>query len=277
MQEKISCVHFPSQNCLSTHRAVPSQPSAAPRITITHRLTPGPIQYQDYGIDLSRRFLPGQVTDHAHQSSDFLRAKTDGQASKGAHPAPPSRPVSQNQPNPTEIINRRLRYGIDEVLGQLADTFREVGGGALAAELEHLREYTWELVEDITSRNDTPPTAAVDAVDNRPKPSPLPVPRLQGPQAGPTGDERKRWSNEETRIMDENQGVSSKRKRPADTQGEGEVEEAQQPQRVFRGRVQPEQGAAEAERDTSPESSELSQLLDKARERIHEWMREDGL
>ncbi|KAK4214381.1 muts domain V-domain-containing protein, partial [Rhypophila decipiens] len=115
-QEKVTCAHFASDNVFDQYQVR--------EVNISHHLRPGPIQYQDYGVDLARRFLPQTVVDVAEQVSGFLRGKTQTHATP--RPAAPA------------TMRSRLVTGVSEVLHKLYDASPGGSSASLAMELKKL-------------------------------------------------------------------------------------------------------------------------------------------
>lgn len=250
----VTCVHFDSKNAPDPYQAVRE-------VNISHRLVPGPIVYQDYGIDLARRFLPHTVVNFAEQVSDFLRGTTQSQA-----PLP--------GPDTPSTMRRRLIIGVLEILTQLQDAATGGPSAALARELQSLQITAREMEEGMAGPATTPPSAPIDApasAPTRPMPSFGLRSLLSGPQTGPTAEQRERWALEEHRVMAANTRVWPGNKRPKEEEKDISAGEFERPPKVSRGR------AARSSRDVSPEPEELTRELDRARKRLREWEREDSI
>lgn len=256
--------------------------TGACQITITHTLAPGPMQYRDYGIDLSRRFLPEQITDFAHQVSDFLRNKTNRLPDDdAAHPV-------------TSAISMlsKLKLGVQDIVKRLAQTSDEVDTDALAIEMKKLQVTALKRKDGLSALTTTPLAAAHNAIAHLPKALTPPMPRMQRPRGGPTEEQLMRWREEERRVMYDNQCLSVQKKGAPEERNEAGVKVAEPPRRVYRGRVEAKMEAvAVAAVDPAAEvntegleeemelddEAELSQILDEARGKVHGWLKEDGL
>ncbi|KAK3382701.1 muts domain V-domain-containing protein, partial [Lasiosphaeria ovina] len=76
-------VHFEGRSVMSTDTA---------QISLPHRLSSGPVEETDYGLDLSRRFFPPRIVRNAEKVSGFLQSR---QIAK--EPGPMSREAKQNK------------------------------------------------------------------------------------------------------------------------------------------------------------------------------------
>lgn len=271
----ITCRHFTAQ--------ADSDPNTGTRqITITHNLAAGPMQYRDYGIDLSRRYLPENITNFAHQVSDFLRYKASNAPEEDA-----ARPSS----SATGMFNK-LKFGVRDIVKRLAKASDDVDSGTLAIEMKKLQMAALKRKDDLSAHVTAPPPAAHNAITHLPKALPPPVPQLHRPGGRPTEEQLMRWREEEKRVMHNNLPLSPRKRGDPKEQKEAEVEAAETPRKVYRGRVEvkpvalvtaPEEPAVGVNRGTLEEDIELddfaevSQMLENARGKVHAWLEEDGL
>ncbi|KAK4098573.1 hypothetical protein N658DRAFT_454814, partial [Parathielavia hyrcaniae] len=81
------------ESVLSIHLSSDSNKDAdVAQISLPHTLAPGPVKNEDYGLDLSRRFLFERVVNNAERVCKFLR---DGNSIKA--PGPATRTMKQNK------------------------------------------------------------------------------------------------------------------------------------------------------------------------------------
>jgi len=264
----VTCRHFVAQ--------ADSDPNTETRqITITHTLAPGPMQYRDYGIDLSRRFLPENVTGFAHQVSDFLRSKTNDA---------PEDDAARNTTSSTNMLGK-LKLGIRDIVKRLAKSSEDVDGATLAIEMKKLQIAASKREEGLSAVVTTPTPSTHHAITHMPRALPPPMPRLPTPKGGHAGEQLMRWREEEDRVMYDNTHLPSQKKGAPEGVKETGAKAAEPPRRVYRGRVEARSQAAvpaaveptlgaEMELD---DPLELSQMLGEARGKVHAWLREDGL
>jgi DNA mismatch repair protein MSH4 len=118
------------------------------QISLPHTIAPGPVKDEDYGLELSRRFLPERVVNNAERVCKFLR---DGNSTKP--PGPATRAIKQS----------KLILALPDLLKQ-ADS-SAMDDSALASYVKKLQtEFTIrmniaddETEEDQTTAKDTPP------------------------------------------------------------------------------------------------------------------------
>ncbi|KAM7214832.1 MutS domain V domain containing protein [Rhypophila decipiens] len=247
-QEKFTCAHFASDNVFDQYQVR--------EVNISHHLRPGPIQYQDYGVDLARRFLPQTVVDVAEQVSGFLRGKTQTHATP--RPAAPA------------TMRSRLVTGVSEVLHKLYDASQGDSSASLAIELKKLQDAARDMEEGVAGITISPPSALANVPASK---HPMSLSGLSNllsrASTGPTEERRRRWAQEEHRVMAVNTDVPPGTKRSNGIEKGASSDEVERPRKVVRG-------SAGSSRDTLTELAELTQQLDEARSRLREWEREDG-
>ncbi|KAM7200204.1 MutS domain V domain containing protein [Naviculisporaceae sp. PSN 640] len=251
-EDAVTCVHFDSKN-------VPDPDNIVREVNISHTLMPGPIRYQDYGVDLASRFLPQAVVNCAGQVSAYLLGTSQ---SEGASPRLAT----------ADTIRHRLFTGMFGVLTNLQHQASAIPLPSLAREVQRLQIAAREMEEGVAGPASTPRSVSADAPSPR---SPMTSPGLRnllsGPQTGPSAEQRERWAREEHRVMAANTLVQPGTKRPKGKEREVSTDEIERPRKVFRG------SAAGSSRAVTTEPEEFTRELDAARNRLREWEREDNI
>ena len=187
---------------LNVHVAGESSKSGdTAQITLPHKIAPGPVKSEDYGLDLSHRFLPNHVVKNAEQVCKFFRDTT---FSKAAGPA--TRAVKQN----------KLILALPDLLKQAQSSTMD--DSALSSYLKKLQtEFTIRI--NIADDDDAPEDQARD------KAKVANLPTLQKPSKDDLEEWKKKCDASERRVMSANVVQSQERKRPG---SEYETNEGQQ-------------------------------------------------
>ncbi|KAH6854069.1 muts domain V-domain-containing protein [Chaetomium sp. MPI-CAGE-AT-0009] len=161
------------------------------QISLPHTIAPGPVKNEDYGLDLSRRFLPERVVDNAEQVCKFLRQKN---SSRGV--GPDTRAAKQN----------KLILALPGLLKQAKDSTMDES--ALASYLKKLQtEFTIRM--NIAADDDAQEGSTVKGVEQV-----VNLPTLAKPSEQELGDWRRKCDAAESRVMHSNMAPPDK-KRPS--------------------------------------------------------------
>ncbi len=192
-----------ASSVLSVHVAGESSKSGeTAQITLPHTIAPGPVKNEDYGLDLSHRFLPNPVVKNAEQVCKFLRDKV---LSKAAGPA--TRAAKQN----------KLIIALPDLLKQAQSSTMD--DPALSSYLKKLQnEFTIRM--NIADDDEAPEDQARDKAEQVAN-----LPTLQKPSEEDLEEWKKKCAASERRVMSANVVQSQERKRPG---SEDEISEGQQ-------------------------------------------------
>lgn len=169
------------------------------QISLPHTVASGPVQNEDYGLDLARRFLPARVVDNAEQICRFLR---DRQARKS--PGPTTRALKQN----------KLVLALPGLLKQAFNSTMD--DSALASYLKKLQtEFTIRM--NIVADDD-----AQTRDGNRDDEPAVDHPVIEKPGEQELEEWKKKCDAAERRVMHANMLHSQQRKRPALEEIDGE-------------------------------------------------------
>jgi DNA mismatch repair protein MSH4 len=171
------------------------------QISLPHTLAPGPVKNEDYGLELSQRFLPNRVVKNAEQICKFLR---DRGFSKAVGPA--TRGVKQN----------KLILALPDLLKQA--TGSTMDDSAMSSYMNKLQtEFTIRMnIEEDDATFEEQPADKGKQVAN--------PPALEKPAVGDMADWKNKCDASEQRVMSANAEQSLERKRPASG---GETSESQ--------------------------------------------------
>ncbi len=188
---------------LNVHVAGESSKSGdTAQITLPHTIAPGPVKNEDYGMDLSHRFLPNPLVKNAEQVCKFLRDTNFGKAT-----GPATRAAKQN----------KLIIALPDLLKQAQNSTMD--DSALSSYLKKLQtEFTIRM--NIADDDHVPEDQAGDKTEKIVIP-----PTLQKPSEEDLEKWRKKCDASERRVMSANVVQSQERKRPG---SEDEISEGQQ-------------------------------------------------
>lgn len=169
------------------------------QISLPHTIAPGPVKNEDYGLDISRRFLPERVVDNAEQVCKFLREKN---SSRGVGPA--TRTMKQN----------KLIIALPGLLKQAHDSTMD--DSALASYLKKLQtEFTIRM--DIAADDD-----AAEGSTNKNVAPAVDLPTLAKPSEEELEGWKKKCDTAESRVMHSNMAQADDKKRPSPPGGSAE-------------------------------------------------------
>ncbi len=188
---------------LNVHVAGESNKSGdAAQITLPHTIAPGPVKNEDYGLDLSHRFLPNPVVENAEQVCKFLRDRAFGKAV-----GPATRAVKQN----------KLIAALPDLLKQAQSSTMD--DSALSSYLKKLQtEFTIRM--NIAEDDDAPEHQARDKAEQTAN-----LPSFRKPSEEDLEGWKKKCDASERRVMSANVVQSQERKRRS---AEDELSEGQQ-------------------------------------------------
>lgn len=245
-QDAISCTHFDSKK-------VPNPYEAVGDLNISRNLRPGPIRYQDYGIDIARRFLVQPVVESSKQVSDTLQADTQTEA-----PSDPAISCAKHH---------RLVDGAYGVVTRLQDGSVGNGEAVLANQLGNVQATARQVEEGMSGEAPGFPGILADAPSLKsPSQRPGLLDVLSGPQTAPSVEQRQRWAADEYSAMAPNtlrQPETGKSKRK---EMESTVEDTQRPRKVFRNRTGSSRATAGSEPgDLERRINEISSRIERER------------
>ncbi|KAK3694427.1 muts domain V-domain-containing protein [Podospora appendiculata] len=190
-RRKVLNVHFEGQSVMK---------DKTPQITLPHTLVSGPVKNEDYGLDLARRFFPPRHIRNAEQIAHFLRQKQTGR-SLG--------------PDTLDRKKDKLLRVVPDILKQARDS--SMTDSALASYLEKLKAELSIRAEISGSKKEPEPE---EAGNERARPTGLTVPRpvLEKPNDDELREWKKRWDQEEKRVMLANSKPRSTKRPHSETQ-----------------------------------------------------------
>ncbi|KAK0624840.1 muts domain V-domain-containing protein [Bombardia bombarda] len=168
-------VHFEGQSCATANNTH--------QISLPHKLSAGPVESEDYGLDLARRFFSERLLGNAEKITQFLRMQ---QAKKVTGPSTVTRKKN------------RLLMAVPTVLKDAKDS--SMDGPALKSYLERLQiEFTVRMgpEEETEEREGTGEAEHVTG-------SGTPIPELEEPDEAEVEELDRRWEGEEARAMEAN-------------------------------------------------------------------------
>jgi DNA mismatch repair protein MSH4 len=169
------------------------------QISLPHTIAPGPVKNEDYGLDLSRRFLPDRVVKNAEDVCKFLRQRNSSQAT-----GPATRAVKQN----------KLILALPGLLKQASDSTMD--DSAFASYLNKLQtEFTIRM--DITTDDDAQEGPSGKDIDQT-----VDLPTLEKPSEEELDEWKKKSDAAENRVMHANMAQSQDKKRPASASGDND-------------------------------------------------------
>ncbi|AEO53737.1 hypothetical protein MYCTH_2114650 [Thermothelomyces thermophilus ATCC 42464] len=168
------------------------------QISLPHTIAPGPVRNEDYGLELSRRFLPQRVVNNAEHICKFLRTKSLGRSA-----GPATRTLKQS----------KLILALPDLLKQANDSTMDES--ALASYLRKLQtEFTIRMnltAEESSEQEQTGKGTAQHVM----------VPILEKPSENELEEWKKKSDSAERRVMNANMTESQENKRPG-LEGEGD-------------------------------------------------------
>ncbi|KAK3300674.1 muts domain V-domain-containing protein [Chaetomium fimeti] len=164
------------------------------QISLPHTIAPGPVKNEDYGLDLSRRFLPERVVDNAEQVCNFLHQRG---SNRGIGPA--TRAAKQN----------KLILALPGLLKQANDSTMDES--ALASYLKKLQtEFTIRM--NIAADDDAQQSLAGKDIEPA-----VDLPTLAKPSEEERGEWRKKCDAAESRVMHANMALPDDKRRVSPT------------------------------------------------------------
>jgi DNA mismatch repair protein MSH4 len=160
------------------------------QIFLPHTIAPGPVKNEDYGLELSRRFLPERVVNNAERVCKFLR---DGKSTKA--PGPATRAIKQS----------KLILALPDLLKQAdSSTMDDLALASYVMKLQTEFTIRMNIADDETQEDQTVAKTKL----------PVDVPALDKPSEEELEEWKKKCEEGERRVMHANTTHTQDKKHP---------------------------------------------------------------